>query len=96
VEVKAPKEAAAGSALVARGKELAAAQHCGQCHLPHYRGRDQMPRLAAQREDYLVAEMIAYRDGRRTGADTTMAGVLHGVSDADIKALGAFLARLPP
>src|SRR5688572_2666983 len=95
-EARAPKEAAIESAAVARGKELAAAQHCGQCHLPHYRGRDQMPRLAAQREDYLVAEMIAYRDGRRTGADTTMAGVLHGVSDADIKALGAFLARLPP
>ena len=40
--------------------------------------------------------MIGYRDGKRTGADTTMSEVLYGASDADIKALGAYLARLPP
>ena len=95
-EVKPTATGPADVATLARGKEVAAAQHCGQCHLPTYRGRDQMPRLAAQREDYLVAEMLAYRDGKRTGADTTMAGVLHGMSDADIKALGAYLSRLPP
>jgi cytochrome c553 len=94
--VKAPAPSAADAQTIARGKEVAAAQHCGQCHLPSYAGRDQMPRLAGQREDYLVEEMIAYRDGKRTGADTTMAGVLHGMSDADIRALGAFLSRLPP
>ena len=95
-EVKAPAPSPADDAVVARGKQVAGSNHCGQCHLPTYRGRDQMPRLAGQREDYLVTEMIAYRDGKRTGADTTMAGVLHGMSDADIKAVGAFLARLPP
>jgi cytochrome c553 len=95
-EVKPATSAPADAALVAKGKEIAAAHHCGQCHLPNYRGRDQMPRLAGQREDYLVAEMIAYRDGKRTGADTTMAGVLNGMSDGDITALAAFVARLPP
>ena len=95
-DAKASAVGAGDAATIARGKEVAAAQHCGQCHLPNYRGRDQMPRLAAQREDYLAAEMIAYRDGKRTGADTTMAGVLHGMGDADIKALAAYLSRLPP
>ena len=52
-----------------------------------------MPRIAGQREDYLVSTMIAYRDGKRTGADTTMSEALYGASDADIKALGHFLAR---
>ena len=37
--------------------------------------------------------MKAYRDGRRTGADTTMIEVLSGLADADIQALGHFLAR---
>ena len=95
-DVKPVAPAAADAASIAKGKEIASAQHCGQCHLPNYRGRDQIPRLAGQREDYLIFEMAAYRDGKRTGADTTMAGVLHGMSDADIKALGAYLARLPP
>ena len=95
-EVKPGTPSAADAATIAKGREIAAAQHCGQCHLPNYRGRDQIPRLAGQREDYLVFEMAAYRDGKRTGADTTMAGVLHGMSDGDIRALAAFLARLPP
>ena len=79
--------------LDARGRKLADSMHCGQCHLPDYRGRAQIPRLAGQREDYLVETMIAYRDGKRTGADTTMIEVLSPLDDADIKALGHFLAR---
>ena len=39
-----------------------------------------MPRLAGQREDYLVAEMRAYRDDKRNGGDTIMAAALYGVS----------------
>jgi cytochrome c553 len=84
------------AAVLARGREIAAQRHCGQCHLPTYRGQNQMPRLAAQREDYLAAAMIGYRDGKRTGADTTMSEVLYGMNDADIEALAAFLARLAP
>ena len=84
----------ADKAIAARGTELAARMHCGQCHLPKYEGRDQMPRLAGQREEYMVDAMIGYRDGKRSGADTTMTEVLHGVSDVDIKALAHYLARL--
>jgi cytochrome c553 len=91
------KVVAAGAtdkAIAARGAELAARMHCGQCHLPRYEGRDQVPRLAGQREEYLVDAMVGYRDGKRSGADTTMTEVLYGVSDGDIKALAHYLARL--
>lgn len=79
-------------AKATRGKQIAARNHCGQCHLPKYEGRDQMPRLAGQREDYLYAAMIGYRDGKRSAADTTMTEVLYGMSDADIAALAHFMA----
>jgi cytochrome c553 len=91
--VKIVSPGAADPKLDARGRQLAGGMHCGQCHLPDFRGRAQMPRLAGQREDYLVETMKAYRDGKRTGADTTMSEVLYSLSDADIKALGHFLAR---
>ena len=94
-EPKAPPSATPDPAAVARGKAIAGKRHCGQCHLPTYRGRDQMPRLAGQREDYLVETMRAYRDGKRTGADTTMSEVLDGLDDDDIRSLGAFLVSLP-
>jgi cytochrome c553 len=38
--------------------------------------------------------MLAYRDNRRTGGDTIMAGTLYGVPDADILTLAHYLARL--
>jgi cytochrome c553 len=80
--------------LVRQGQERAKALRCGVCHLPDFRGQNQVPRLAAQRETYLSAEMRAYRDGKRQGGDTIMAAALYGVSDADIAALAHFLSRL--
>lgn len=86
---------AADPAQVGQAVALAEKLHCGSCHLPDFRGRAQIPRLAGQREDYLAASMLAYRDNRRTGGDTIMAGALYGVSDADIRALAHYLSRLP-
>lgn len=66
---------------------------CGVCHVPDFSGQNQVPRLAGQREDYLNAELRAYRNDERKGGDTMMASVLYGVSDADLKALAHFLAH---
>lgn len=38
--------------------------------------------------------MTGYRDGTRTGADTTMTEVLYGVGEADVQALASYLSRL--
>ena len=81
--------------LVQRGRERAKALRCGVCHLADFQGQNQVPRLAAQREAYMVAEMRAYRDDKRKGGDTIMAAALYGVSDADIEALAHFLSRRP-
>ena len=91
--VKLVPTSAADPKMEIRGRQLIEKMHCGQCHLPNFAGRSQVPRLAGQREDYLVAAMREYRDGKRTGADTTMTEVLSGIADADIIALGHFLAR---
>lgn len=81
------------AALYDRGALISKSASCGGCHLPDYRGRDNMPRLAGQREDYLAATMVEYRDNKRAGADTTMIGILYGISDADVKALAHYLAQ---
>jgi cytochrome c553 len=82
-----PTEEIVDQALAARGKALAEQMHCGSCHLPNYEGREQMPRLAHQRIDYLILSLTAYREGTRSGIDTSMNGVMAGVSDQDIRAL---------
>ena len=91
-----PARAAPGTrdaALVARGRELSGKLRCGICHLADFRGQQQVPRLAGQREEFLVATLIAFRDNPPPGVDTQMSAALYGVSDADIKALAHFLAR---
>ena len=82
-------------ALMKMGAEKARQMRCGVCHLSDFRGQNQIPRLATQREEYLESEMRAYRDGKRTGGDTIMAAALYGVKDDEIKALAHYLARRP-
>ena len=79
--------------LVKQAMARAKALRCGVCHTADFSGQNQVPRLAGQREEYLVSEMLAYRDNKRKGGDTIMAAALYGVSDADIKALAHFLSR---
>jgi len=82
--------------LRTRGAALSRSMGCGSCHLNNYSGQQQVPRLANQREDYLAQSLKAYRDNRRTGADTSMNGILYRVPDGDIQALAHYLAHQPP
>lgn len=81
------------AAAYERGRALSAAMNCGVCHLPDYRGRNQIPRIAGQREDFLARTLAEYRDGKRVGTDTQMNAVMHRVPDADIAALAHYLAQ---
>lgn len=92
--VPQPSDEPVDAALAARGAELARKMHCGSCHLPNFVGREQMPRLARQRIDYTIATLIAYREGKRYGVDTSMNGVMVDVSDQDIRALAHFVATV--
>jgi cytochrome c553 len=80
-------------ALFASGRALAGGRNCGVCHLPGYEGREQVPRLAGQREEVLAQAMVGYRDGTRIGADSQMNGAVFGLSDAEIAALAHYLAQ---
>jgi len=81
-------------AVVARGAGLAQALRCGSCHHATYAGQEQIPRLARQRIDYLIKSLVEYRSGIRSGIDTSMNGVMYGVSGADIRALAHYVASL--
>ncbi len=81
-------------ALFARGKRLAAQNRCATCHERDFRGREQMPRLAGQREEFLAEAMLSYRQNRRPGGDTLMAAALYGIAEADLKALAHYLSQV--
>jgi cytochrome c553 len=62
--------------------------------LPTLAGQEQMPRLAGQRNDYMVGAMKSYLDKTPTGADTAMTASIIGLSEADLVALAHFAASL--
>jgi len=80
-------------ALFAAGQALSGPRHCATCHVSDYGGRAQIPRVAAQREDYLVHALTDYRNGTRVGADPQMNSAVYRLSDADIAALAHYLAQ---
>lgn len=80
--------------LFERGRGIAARNRCGSCHLPNYSGREQMPRLAGQREEFLLEVMLQYRQNRRRGGDTMMSAALYGIPEEDFKALAHYFSRL--
>ncbi len=62
-------------------------------HLGSFAGQNQVPRINAQREDFLAATLRAYRDGERRGTDTQMNAAVHGLSDADLDALAHYVSH---
>jgi cytochrome c553 len=81
--------------IFARGRALAGRRSCPVCHNPDFSGREQMPRLANQREDYLLKAMREYQSGARIGYGGTMLDELKGLSDAELHDLAHFFAHLP-
>jgi cytochrome c553 len=90
-----PPEAAADPARIARGTALVRQRPCTACHNPDFSGREQMPRLAHQREEYLLRAMREYKSGARIGYGSSMSEELVGLSDTDLQDLAYFLAHLP-
>ena len=89
-----PEVGATDPARFERGRQVVNQNHCGNCHRPDLLGQEQMPRLAGQREDFLIEAMLAYRQNRRAGGDTIMAASLYGIPEADLRAIAHYLARL--
>src|SRR3984885_6382441 len=89
-----PPAAAGDPARLQRAPALVQQQHCYSCHNADFSGRDNVPRLAGQREDYLAKTMREYKDNSRHGYDGTMAEVLQPVTPEEIADLAYFLARL--
>jgi cytochrome c553 len=89
-----PADGAIDEVEFERGRQLAATNRCGNCHRPDFLGQEQMPRLAGQREDFLIEAMLAYRQNRRPGGDTIMAASLYGIPEADLRAIAHYLAHL--
>jgi cytochrome c553 len=81
-------------ARIARAQALVQQDRCNSCHNTDFSGKENVPRIANQREDYLLKTMREYKDNSRHGYDGTMAEVLAPVTTDQIADLAYYIARL--
>ena len=96
-KLPAPQPVAAPSdpARMERGRALIRQYRCVICHNPDLAGRDNVPRIAGQREDFLLKTMREYKTNVRPGYDASMADVVQPITDAELLDLAYFAARQP-
>ncbi len=81
-------------ARIARAQALVQQNRCNFCHTPSFAGQDNVPRIADQREDYLVKALRGYKDNSRHGYDASMADVIAPITDDQILDLAYYIARV--
>lgn len=95
-----PPPPAAGSdpnpAMTEVGGRLAAANRCASCHGEDLAGAKAVPRIAHQREEYLLKSLRDYKSGARAGGGmAAMADVTYPLDDEALQALAHFVAFKP-
>jgi cytochrome c553 len=86
-----PNEAESAEAL-----NLIGPRRCTNCHDDTMAGKGEMPRLAGQREDFLIKALRDYRSNVRRGrGNAAMVEIVATLSENDIRLLAEYLSRLP-
>ncbi len=66
----------------------------GQCHAQTFVGQGEIPRLAGQREEFIVKALHDYQHGARRGrGNVIMPEIAYSLNEDDIKALAHFMSR---
>jgi cytochrome c553 len=88
---------AAGAALAGRGEWSKGLPGCGQCHGAAGQGVGKtFPGLAGQSAEYIMSQLKAWKDGKRTNDPLhLMTGISSKLSDDQIAAVAAYYASLP-
>jgi cytochrome c553 len=82
------------TARLARTQAIVEQNHCNFCHTANFAGQNNVPRIADQREDYLLKALRGYKDNSRRGYDGTMADVMASITDEQIADLAYYIARV--
>ncbi len=81
-----PARMQAAAALITQNR-------CNSCHGLDLAGRENIPHIANQREDYLVKTLRDYKSNVRHGYDGVMAEVLAPMNDQQIVDVAYYIAR---
>jgi cytochrome c553 len=91
----APKElVAAGKKIYEEGVPSANVFPCASCHGKEAKGDGQFPRLAGQLYAYVTLQLTNWSKERAENTSNIMAPIARGLTDAQIKAVAAYVSYL--
>jgi cytochrome c553 len=83
--------------VVSNGGPRPAAPACALCHLTSGDGHPESADIAGQPEDYIIRQMVAFKDGERNNVRATaMINMAKVLSDSEIKESARYFASLKP
>jgi cytochrome c553 len=85
---------AGDAARLQRGQAQEHKHPCDTCHNLDLSGKENVPRIANQREDYLAKTLAEYKDNSRHGYDGSMADVMAPITPEQIVDLAYFVAHM--
>ena len=88
-----PPVDAGDAARIQSGRALITGFRCNSCHGLDLAGRENIPHIANQREDFLAKTLREYKDNTRHGYDGVMAEATQPLTDAQIADLAHAIAR---
>jgi cytochrome c553 len=96
----APKElVAAGKKIYEEGVPSTEVPPCASCHGPEAKGADVFPRLAGQLHDYIFRKLTNWdkergQDKAKPDNSAIMGPIAHNLTEAQVKAVAAYLSYL--
>jgi cytochrome c553 len=91
--VPAPVAADTDPQRMAKGRTLAGQYRCTSCHGAALEGGQQVPRIAGQKEDYLLASLQGFKSGKRAAYTQAMVAAMSAVPAEDLDTLAYYAAR---
>jgi cytochrome c553 len=89
-----PPDDSGERARLEQARALTEQNHCNVCHRPDFSGQQTAPRLADQREDYLLKTLREYKSGARHAYEPIMLEVLQPIDDAQLVEFAYYLSHL--
>jgi cytochrome c553 len=80
--------------MVASGKAKVEELKCANCHMADFSGKGDVPRLAGQVPEYLVAQMEAFRSGSRSHGSGATSDPTRSPNAQDGELLGHYFASM--
>jgi len=89
-----PPDDAGDPARLEKARALTEQNHCNVCHRPDFSGQQTVPRLANQRQDYLLKTLREYKSGVRHAYEPIMLEVLQPFDDVQLVEFAYYLSHL--